>query len=315
MKKLSLLALVAVMADSAVFAEQVEHLFVESYDGAHFKCELRLPVGDGPHPALMYIHGGRGGQPPGPNYARYVRSYMLADGYAYFDIDYRRYSIGTGDLEDVVACYRYLQSRPEIDPNRVGIIADSYGGYLALLLASKERPAAVVACAGLVDLIGLWYDPARKLAPRIYRNWDWFEKLLHGGMTIREESDLLATGQSVETEDQRLADECPQGLAFQWGEELAHYEKIAPLEQYEHIESPLLYIVGSEDGFKDAGKELVVKLQAIGRVAEYSEHPGVGHSFAFGLERDEQGDIHEEFYRALQLMTGFFRRWVKSPAP
>ena len=43
--------------------------------------------------------------------------------------------------------------------------------------------------------------------------------------------------------------------------------------------------------------------------------PGVGHSFAFGLERDEQGDIHEESYRALQLMTGFFRRWVKSPAP
>ena len=79
MKKLSLLALVAVMADSAVFAEQAEHLFVESYDGAHFKCELRLPVGEGPHPALMYIHGGRGGQPPGPNYARYVRSYMLAD--------------------------------------------------------------------------------------------------------------------------------------------------------------------------------------------------------------------------------------------
>ena len=206
MKKLSLLALVAVMADSAAFAEQVEHLFVESYDGAHFKCELRLR-GRIRHLCISTAVGE--GSPPGPNYARYVRSYMLADGYAYFDIDYRRYSIGTGDLEDVVACYRYLQSRPEIDPNRVGIIADSYGGYLALLLASKERPAAVVACAGLVDLIGLWYDPARKLAPRVYRNWDWFEKLLHGGMTIREESDLLATGQSVETEEQRLADEYP----------------------------------------------------------------------------------------------------------
>ena len=228
MKKLSLLALVAVMADSAAFAEQVEHLFVESYDGAHFKCELRLPVGEGPHPALMYIHGGRGGQPPGPNYARYVRSYMLADGYAYFDIDYRRYSIGTGDLEDVVACYRYLQSRPEIDPNRVGIIADSYGGYLALLLASKERPAAVVACAGLVDLIGLWYDPARKLAPQVYRNWDWFEKLLHGGMTIREESDLLATGQSVEDGGTKAGGRVPTRPSFPMGRRAGRITRRSP---------------------------------------------------------------------------------------
>ncbi len=78
----------------------------------------------------MYIHSGRG-LPPGPGYARYVRSYMLADGYAYFDIDYRRYSIGTGDIEDVVACYRYLQSRPEIDPQAGQFQAS--GTYLMVL--------------------------------------------------------------------------------------------------------------------------------------------------------------------------------------
>jgi hypothetical protein len=55
----------------------------------------------------------------------------------------------------------------------------------------------------------------------------------------------------------------------------------------------------------------VSRLNAIGRHATYSEHPGRGHSFAFGKEIDDQGNIHPEFYRSLELTTGFLGKWVK----
>ena len=74
-------------------AEEYEQLYVPTFDGTFLYAELRLPPGDGPHPAVVYIHGGRGGSPPGPRYSRQVRSFLLADGYAHVDLDYRRYHV------------------------------------------------------------------------------------------------------------------------------------------------------------------------------------------------------------------------------
>lgn len=62
------------------------------------------------------------------------------------------------------------------------------------------------------------------------------------------------------------------------------------------------------------GTEVLDPIQALGRPATYSEHPGMGHGFAFGDERDDEGNIHPEFYRSLQLTTEFLREWIQGTA-
>ena len=121
----------------------------------------------------------------------------------------------------------------------------------------------------------------------------------------------MVSGTLPEPEGVGLKDEVAQGMAFRWGSDIDIYRGYSPLEQYELIESPVLFVVDENDGFKTAGKELVSRLRGVGRTAVYSEHPGRGHGFSFGAEHDEAGNIHPEFYRSLELTTNFLREWVK----
>jgi hypothetical protein len=162
------------------------------------------------------------------------------------------------------------------------------------MLATRERPAAVVAYAGIADPVSLFYEGAKALAGSTYRNYDWYERWIHGGRTVREEIDLMVNGKLPEPEEVGVGDEVRQGLSFRWGDDLEIYQQYSPIHQFELIESPVLYVVGEKDGFKDAGKELTSRLQSIGRTAVYSEHPGRGHGFSFGDEYDEDGNIHPE---------------------
>lgn len=292
-------------------AAEYEELFIPTFDRTYLSAQLRLPAGEGPHPAILYIHGGRGGDVPGPGYASYVRSHLVADGYAFLDLDYRRYHFGPEELEDVVAGYRYLCGRPEIITEQVAVLGDSHGGYLALMLATRERPSAVVVYAGLTDVVELFYDRAQTYVGAAYRNFDWYERWLHGGRTIREESDLRAAGREPEGEAIGIGDEIAQELAFRWGSDPEVYRRYSPLAQCELIESPVLFVAGGNDRLREAGSKLVSRLQSIGRHAVYSEHPGMGHGFAWGRELDDKGNIHPEFYRSLQLTTTFFRKWVR----
>lgn len=58
-------------------------------------------------------------------------------------------SLGVYEMQDMEAWYQYLISRDDIDPNKIGIIGNSYGGMLAIQYASQnENIKAVVAnCA------------------------------------------------------------------------------------------------------------------------------------------------------------------------
>jgi dienelactone hydrolase len=53
-------------------------------------------------------------------------------------------SIAAGDLADrAVDCMRYLQSRSEIDPKRIGIIGQSIGGFIATIAAARSTELAL----------------------------------------------------------------------------------------------------------------------------------------------------------------------------
>src|SRR3954451_18132132 len=103
--------------------------------------ELRLPAGDGPHPAIVYVHGGGYRANVTLAGAAGICTALTALGYATWSIEYRRLGNGGGwpaTFDDVEAAARYLVTlarEAPIDLERVVVAGQSAGGQLALYLA------------------------------------------------------------------------------------------------------------------------------------------------------------------------------------
>jgi alpha-beta hydrolase superfamily lysophospholipase len=113
-------------------------------------------------PALVYVHGGPGGQcRTGYNpiiqhlvnhgYAVLAINNRGSSGYGktFFHMDDRAH--GDVDLKDCVYARRYLESLDGVDGKRVGIIGGSYGGYLVCAALAFEPDAFDVG----IDIFGV----------------------------------------------------------------------------------------------------------------------------------------------------------------
>ena len=142
---------------------------------------LDLPAGEGPFPAMVTIHG----SPPltrNDRYNLYISDFFLQHGFAVLRYDKRGAgdSTGTypdvGDLyddgdaslfaedstakfddlaDDAIAAVEYLKTLDYIDPNMIGLIGFSQGGWIAPHAASKSPSVAFsVALSGTTATIG-----------------------------------------------------------------------------------------------------------------------------------------------------------------
>jgi dipeptidyl aminopeptidase/acylaminoacyl peptidase len=94
-----------------------------------------------------------------------VNQYLASQGYAVLSVNYRlgigyghdfhnpeRAGVrGASEYQDVLAAGKYLQSRSDVDPAKVGIWGGSYGGYLTAMALARNSD---VFAAG-VDLHGV----------------------------------------------------------------------------------------------------------------------------------------------------------------
>jgi dipeptidyl aminopeptidase/acylaminoacyl peptidase len=159
------------------FAASVEpqNVQLKAADGIEFHTQLFLPKDIKPgekRPAIVFVHGG----PPrqmllGYHYMDFyhtaygVNEWLQAQGYIVISVNYRL-GIGYGrtfqraanagiagnsEYGDVLAAGKYLQSRPDVDPSRVGIWGLSYGGVLTAqaLARNSDIFAAGVDMAGV----------------------------------------------------------------------------------------------------------------------------------------------------------------------
>jgi len=126
-----------------------------SYDGVTIPGILYKPHQAGKRakaPALVYVHGGPGGQTT-VNYRPLIQ-YLVNHGYVVYGINNRGSSgygktffamddlkHGDADLDDCVASKRMLVETGYVDPERIGIIGGSYGGYM-VCAALAFRPEA-----------------------------------------------------------------------------------------------------------------------------------------------------------------------------
>ena len=129
------------------------------------RADISMPAGAGPHPVIVFIHGGAlilGSR-------RWIdpiqRASYLRDGFTVVSIDYRlapeaKLAAIVSDLDDAVAWVRGVGGRQfHLDPRRVAVVGHSAGGYLALLAGVRVQPRlqALVSFYGYGDITGQWY--------------------------------------------------------------------------------------------------------------------------------------------------------------
>ncbi len=161
-----------------------ELVLTKAPDGLEIKNQLFLPKDLKPgerRPAIVFVHGGPARQMLlGYHYMQFyhwaygINQWLADQGYVVLSVNYRsgigygrsfRTAPNTGgrgnaEYQDVLTGGKYLQSRPDVDPERVGIWGLSYGGVLTAqaLARNSDIFKAGVDLAG-VHLWGSSLDP------------------------------------------------------------------------------------------------------------------------------------------------------------
>jgi dipeptidyl aminopeptidase/acylaminoacyl peptidase len=132
------------------------------------------------------------------------------------------------------------------DPNRLGLMGHSYGGYSTLgLIVQTKRFKAAMEADGMADLIGQYGQMAKSGA---------------------------AFGTSLTEQGQGLLG----GTPWQF---LSRYIENSPIFYLDRVETPLMIVHGSEDIVVAPflGDELFVGLRRLGKKVEYARYEGEEH--------------------------------------
>jgi dipeptidyl aminopeptidase/acylaminoacyl peptidase len=150
-----------------------------SLDGYPVHGWVVRPDGDGPHPAVLMIHGGPFGAYSdtffdeaqvlaGAGYAVVMCNPRGSAGYGQAHGKAVKGRLGENDVADVLTFLDHcLAADPSLDAGRVGVMGGSYGGYLtAWIIAHEHRFAGAIIERGYLDpqsMIGAadigWYFP------------------------------------------------------------------------------------------------------------------------------------------------------------
>jgi prolyl oligopeptidase len=229
-----------------------------SYDGLKIPALLYRPhsaTPGQPVPALLWIHGGPGGQSRtgyNPAIQHLVNNGVAvlavnnrgSSGYGktFHHLDDRRH--GEADLDDCVWARRWLAQQPWCDGERIGIMGGSYGGYMVLAaLAYRPQEFALG-----IDIFGVsnWLRTLESIPPW----WASFRDSLYA-----EIGDPVA-------DRERLSRQSP----------LFHADKIV---------RPLLVVQGANDPrvLQVESDEIVAACRRNGVPVEYLLFPDEGHGF------------------------------------
>jgi dipeptidyl aminopeptidase/acylaminoacyl peptidase len=150
-------------------------VLVKSPDGLEIHNQLFLPKDLKPgekRPALIFVHGGPPRQMmPGYHYMQFyhwaygINQWLASQGYVVMSVNYRlgvgygrsfrqapnSGARGNAEYQDVLAGGKYLQSRPDVDPTRVGIWGLSYGGQMTAHALARNSDVFVAGA----DLAGV----------------------------------------------------------------------------------------------------------------------------------------------------------------
>ena len=140
------------------------------------KLDAYLADSDKPTPAMVYIHGGGwrgGGKALGTRFPMFLLEQGRKAGISIFSIQYRLTGVEPHpaqrlDCERAIQFIRYKAKEWNIDPERIGVMGNSAGAHLSLLIGLRDdqvdpkssdpvqrqstRVSCIVNCSGCVDL-------------------------------------------------------------------------------------------------------------------------------------------------------------------
>ncbi|MCY4344212.1 MAG: S9 family peptidase [Gammaproteobacteria bacterium] len=230
-----------------------------SFDGLEIPAILYRPKvasAANPAPALVWVHGGPGGQSRrgysatiqhlvNHGYAILAANNRGSSGYGktFFHMDDRRH--GEVDLDDIVYGKRYLAGLDWVDGERIGIIGGSYGGYM-VGAALAFRPGVFKVGINIFGVMN-WVRTLESIPPW----WGANRKAL-----FDELGDPAVDGERL--------------------------RRISPLFHAENIKTPLLVIQGANDPrvLQVESDEIVAAVRANGTPVEYLVFPDEGHGFS-----------------------------------
>jgi dipeptidyl aminopeptidase/acylaminoacyl peptidase len=230
----------------------------DSYDGVEIPGIIYRPHGATAArraPALVMVHGGPGGQAR-IGYSGLIQ-FLVNQGYVVYDINNRGSSgygktffamddrrHGEADLGDVVASKQMLIETGYVDPDRVGIIGGSYGGFMVLAALAFQPDVFDVG----VNIFGVsnWLRTLQSIPP-------WWE--------AQREALYTEMGDPVEDEE-RL-------------------RRISPLFHAHNIKRPLIVLQGANDPrvLQVESDEIVEAVRRNNVPVEYIVFPDEGHGF------------------------------------
>lgn len=249
-------ALNADIDPNALVASEV--IRYKSFDGLDIPSILYKPKGasaDNPAPALVWVHGGPGGQSR-TGYSATIQ-HLVNHGYAvmaannrgssgygktYYHMDDKKH--GEVDLQDIVYGRTYLEGLDWVDSKNVGIIGGSYGGYMVMAAMAFEPEVFDLG----IDIFGVtnWVRTLTSIPPW----WESFKESLYDEM-----GDPAIDGE--------------------------RHQRISPLFHAENITKPVLVIQGVNDPrvLQVESDEMVAAIREAGAPVEYILFPDEGHGF------------------------------------
>ncbi|RIV42179.1 alpha/beta fold hydrolase [Flagellimonas pelagia] len=245
-----------IQAQDLVKAEVVRF---KSFDGLEIPAIYYKPhqaSEENPVPALVWVHGGPGGQSR-QNFSAFIQ-YLVNHGYAVLAVNNRGSSgygktfyqmddlnHGDKDLKDCVEGKNWLAQQSGIDGEKIGIIGGSYGGYMtmaALTYAPEEFDVGV-------NLFGVtnWIRTLKSIPPW----WESFKDALYKEL-----------GDPYSADSVRL-------------------KQISPLFHTDKVTKPLIVLQGSQDPrvLQAESDEIVAGVRKNGVPVEYVLFEDEGHGF------------------------------------
>jgi len=245
-------------------------------DGRPLQLDLRIPEGTGPHPLIVWIHGGgwmKGNKSIEPNHPALRQ---LDRGYAVASINYRlgQETMFPAQIHDFKAAIRWLRGNAGkygLDPERIAVWGPSAGGHLAALLGTT---------GGITELEDFSMGSAG-ISSRVQAVVDWFgptDFLAMGGKHNKPTSpESLLLGCPIET--------CPERVAI-----------ANPINYVTESDPPFFIQHGTADRKVPVNQSelLYEALKNAGVEAVYLPLQGVGHSMS-RFQEDENLVLIEEF--------------------
>ncbi|WP_165188748.1 S9 family peptidase [Caulobacter soli] len=137
---------------------------LKAADGEVLHYEILKPIGFDPakkYPAIVSVYGGPHAQTVSRSWQKVGERPYLEDGYVIFKLDNRGSSnrsakfkraldrrMGTVEVEDQLLGAKFLGGLPYVDPDKLGVMGWSYGGFMTLMLMTAPDTPFKAGAAG-----------------------------------------------------------------------------------------------------------------------------------------------------------------------